>query len=181
MPEEDRFFCINGFIKTLIAVEKGEVPPPENFRDWIYYTFGPGIAECYMVPYNEKIWKYPTEKMSLHWVDGRIPRPPVEDIIKSAIGIETEGYTHQAVFSYPLDGGIEALVTAIAEPVLPFIRTGFRVTSLRKRRRKSGISATAGIPSLPTASSARYRSSTCFPASMSVPEKVTACLQCSYL
>jgi protoporphyrinogen oxidase len=133
LPEEDRFFCINGFIRTLIAVEKGEIPLPENFREWIYYTFGNGIAECYMVPYNEKIWKYPAEKMSLHWVDGRIPRPPVVDIIKSAIGIETEGYTHQAVFSYPLDGGIEALVRAIAEPLLPFIRTGFRVSSLTRK------------------------------------------------
>jgi protoporphyrinogen oxidase len=65
-------------------------------------------------------------------VEGRIPRPPVEDIIRSAIGIGTEGYTHQAVFSYPLDGGIEALVTAIAAPILPFIRTGFPVRSIRK-------------------------------------------------
>ena len=63
-----------------------------------------------MVPYNEKIWNYKTEDMSLHWVDGRIPRPPVEDIIKSAIGIETEGYTHQSVFNYPIHGGIEAMV-----------------------------------------------------------------------
>lgn len=132
LPPEDRFRCINGFLKNLIAVEKGQIPHPKNFREWIYYTFGDGIAECYMVPYNEKIWKYPTEEMSLHWVDGRIPRPPVEDIIKSAIGIETEGYTHQAVFSYPLDGGIEALVRAIARPVVPFIRTGFQVTALEK-------------------------------------------------
>ena len=132
LPQDDRFACINGFINNLIAVEKGTVPAPTNFREWIYYTFGAGIAECYMVPYNEKIWKYPTEKMSLHWVDGRIPRPPVEDIIKSAIGIETEGYTHQAVFSYPLDGGIEALVTSIAQPVKQAIRTGFRVTSVKK-------------------------------------------------
>jgi protoporphyrinogen oxidase len=132
LPMEDRFACINGFVKNLIAVEKGEIASPANFKEWIYYTFGPGIAECYMVPYNEKIWKYPTEKMSLHWVDGRIPRPPVEDIIKSAIGIETEGYTHQAVFSYPLDGGIEALVRAIARPVEDFIHTGFRVRSIEK-------------------------------------------------
>jgi protoporphyrinogen oxidase len=132
LPAEDRFFCINGFVKNLIAVEKGEVPAPKNFREWIYFTFGEGIAECYMVPYNEKIWKFPTDRMSHHWVDGRIPRPPVEDIIKSAIGIETEGYTHQAVFSYPLDGGIEALVRAIARPVEQFIRTGFCVTSLKK-------------------------------------------------
>ncbi|PKL64246.1 MAG: FAD-dependent oxidoreductase [Methanomicrobiales archaeon HGW-Methanomicrobiales-3] len=132
LPQEDRFACLNGFVRNLIAVEKGEMKKPENFRDWIYYTFGAGIAECYMVPYNEKIWKYDTAQMSHHWVDGRIPRPPVEDILKSAIGIETEGYTHQSVFSYPLDGGIEALIKAIALPIEPFIRTGFRVTSVTK-------------------------------------------------
>ncbi len=132
LPPKDRFACLNGFVKNLIAVEKGEIPKPGNFRDWIYYTFGTGIAECYMIPYNEKIWKYNTEQMSLHWVDGRIPRPPVEDILKSAIGIETEGYTHQSVFSYPLDGGIEALVKAIARPIEPFVRTGFSVTSVKK-------------------------------------------------
>jgi len=132
LPPEDRFFCIHEFVRTLMALEKGELTPPENFRDWIYYTFGKGIAECYMVPYNEKIWKYPTDRMSLHWVDGRIPRPPVEDVIKSAIGIETEGYTHQAVFSYPIDGGIEALVHAIAAPIRKSIRTGFKVSSLEK-------------------------------------------------
>jgi len=132
LPAGDLFFCISEFVKTLVAVEKGELPPPKTFRDWIYYTFGKGIAECYMVPYNEKIWKYPTIDMSLHWVEGRIPRPPVDDVIKSAIGISTEGYTHQSVFSYPLDGGIEALVKAIARPVEPFIKTGFRIRSIRK-------------------------------------------------
>ena len=145
LPHEDRFACIHGFVKNLIAVEKGEVEEPENFREWMYYTFGPGIAECYLVPYNEKIWKYPAEKMSHHWVDGRIPRPPVEDIIKSAIGIETEGYTHQAVFSYPLEGGIEALVRAIARPVETFIRTGFRVSSVKKDGSTWLISNGSGI------------------------------------
>jgi protoporphyrinogen oxidase len=65
-------------------------------------------------------------------VDGRIPRPPVEDIIKSAIGINTEGYTHQSVFSYPLYGGIEALIRAIAAPIKNRIRTGFRVVSITR-------------------------------------------------
>lgn len=132
LPPEDRFYCINEYIKTLIALEKGELKPPENFREWILYTFGTGIADLYMIPYNEKIWNYPADKMSLHWVDGRIPRPPVEDIIKSAIGIETEGYTHQSVFTYPVTGGIEALVRAIAAPVEEFIRCGFSVSSIQK-------------------------------------------------
>jgi protoporphyrinogen oxidase len=132
LPEEDLFFCINEFIRTLIAVEKGELQPPKNFREWIIYTFGKGIAELYLIPYNEKIWKFPTEQMSLHWVDGRIPRPPLEDVIKSAIGIETEGYIHQAFFNYPIKGGIEALIRAIAQPVEENIRT-FTVFSVRKK------------------------------------------------
>jgi protoporphyrinogen oxidase len=132
LPKEDLFFCINEFIRTLIARDTHELPLPENFREWIYYTFGKGIAEVYMVPYNEKIWNYPTEWMSKHWVEGRVPIPPVEDVIRSAIGIETEGYTHQAVFTYPVHGGITALIQGIAAPVADHITTGFRVSSVRK-------------------------------------------------
>jgi protoporphyrinogen oxidase len=132
LPKDDLFVCINEFIRNLIDVEKGVTPLPTNFGEWITYTFGRGIADCYMIPYNEKIWNFPVHRMSHHWVDGRVPRPPVEDIIKSAIGIETEGYVHQAVFSYPVLGGIESLIQGIAEPVLPCIRTNFSATSIRK-------------------------------------------------
>ena len=164
LPPEDRFFCINEFVKTLSRSRKGNAALPANFREWIYYTFGKGIAECYMVPYNEKIWKFPTEQMSLHWVDGRIPRPPVEDVIKSAIGIETEGYTHQSVFSYPLDGGIEALVHGNC-PSDPSLYQN-RVQSIfrKKRRDRHGRSAMAVKQSKPTGASARCQSSTFFPA-----------------
>lgn len=140
LPKDDLYFCISEFIKTLIAVEKGELAPPGNFHEWIIHTFGKGIADLYLIPYNEKIWKFPAEQMSLHWVEGRIPRPPVEDIIKSAIGIETEGYTHQSVFTYPGKGGIEALVRSIASPIEKSILTGFNVSSVRKEKEKFIIS-----------------------------------------
>ena len=134
LPREDLYFCLSEYIKTLIAAEKGELPPVASFRDWIYATFGAGIAECYLMPYNRKIWNFPPEQMSAHWVEGRVPRPPVEDIIRSAIGIETEGYTHQAIFSYPVHGGIEALVKAIAGPVMDRVTCGFRVSGIRRSR-----------------------------------------------
>ncbi len=133
LPKEDLFTCINEYIRTIIAAEKGEIPPPKNFRDWILGTFGRGIADCYLIPYNEKIWNYPTEQMSAHWMEGRVPRPPVEDIIRSAIGIKTEGYTHQSVFNYPIIGGIESVVKATSEPVHDSVVTGYSVSSLQKR------------------------------------------------
>jgi protoporphyrinogen oxidase len=134
LPKDDLYFCLSEFIKTLIAAEKGELPPVITFADWIENTFGRGIAECYLLPYNRKIWNYPPEKMSAHWVEGRVPRPPVEDIIRSAVGIETEGYTHQAIFSYPVEGGIEALVRAIASPIMDRVTCTFPVRKLRATR-----------------------------------------------
>jgi protoporphyrinogen oxidase len=134
LPPDDRFRCADGFVRAVIAAElaaeRGESAQARTFLDWIYRTFGDGIADCYLVPYNEKIWKYPLDQMSAHWVDGRVPRPPLADVLRSACGLQTEGYVHQAVFSYPAHGGIEALVRAIAAPIEDRIRCGFCVRSI---------------------------------------------------
>ncbi len=84
-----------------------------NFKRWIYTTFGKEIANAYLIPYNEKVWKRPLEDISTEWVS-RIPRPKVRDIWASALGLNTEGYTHQLNFYYPKIGGIESLVRGIA-------------------------------------------------------------------
>jgi protoporphyrinogen oxidase len=103
---------------------------PENFRDWMYHVFGKGLTERYLLPYNEKIWKTPAEQMSLEWVD-RVPRPPLLDLIKTAVGISTEGYTHQLHFQYPARGGFEALPKAVAHALGSRVTTGFRVDRIR--------------------------------------------------
>ncbi|MEN6517067.1 MAG: FAD-dependent oxidoreductase [Methanospirillum sp.] len=144
LPPDDRFRCVDGFVRAVIAAElaaeRGEAVPARSFLEWIYRTFGDGIADCYLVPYNEKIWKYPLGNMSAHWVDGRVPRPPLSDVLRSACGLLTEGYAHQAVFSYPTSGGIEALVRAIAAPIEDRIRCGFYVRSVRRDKGRFLIS-----------------------------------------
>ncbi|MDD5555887.1 MAG: FAD-dependent oxidoreductase [bacterium] len=122
LPKEDVFECLYHFLTR-------NYPPPANFRDWCYHRFGKGIAERYLIPYNEKIWNIPAERLGLEWVEGRIPDPPLEDVLKSAIGIETEGYTHQLHFTYPRRGGIEALVRAI-EARAGAVEKGFSVRSV---------------------------------------------------
>ena len=133
LPKEDCFECLYHYLKN-------DYGKPSNFKDWLYYTFGKGIAEKYLVPYNEKIWNYDTERMSLHWVEGRIPKPPLEDVIKSAIGIETEGYTHQLYFYYPKTGGIQALIKAIEKRVSSKIWRNFKVSRVEKRNNQWVIS-----------------------------------------
>ena len=80
---------------------------PENLKEWIINTFGEEVANDYLIPYNEKIWKRSLEDISVDWVyiPGRLPLPSLEDIVKAIAGIETIGYKDQATFYYP-DGGI---------------------------------------------------------------------------
>ena len=127
LPLQDNFECIRGFIDVLNTKIQ-----PLNFKDWLYATFGKGIAEKYLIPYNEKIWNYDLSKMSTWWVDGRVPKPPVDDIIKSSLGIETEGYKHQLNFYYPKKGGINALINSLEHESQDKIVKNFDVRSINR-------------------------------------------------
>lgn len=122
LPAEERYNCLYNFLYN-----SSDSDGPVNLKEWIYSTFGKGIAEKYLLPYNQKIWKTLPEKLSISWVE-RIPKPPKEDVIKSALGIPTEGYTHQLYFYYPISGGIEALISAMAKNIT--IINNFRVISI---------------------------------------------------
>jgi protoporphyrinogen oxidase len=124
LPKEQIVDILCSFIENLHR------DPPTNFCEWMYHTFGDGLTDRYLLPYNEKIWKTPLDAMSLEWVD-RVPRPPLRDLIKTAVGIPTEGYTHQLYFGYPKVGGFESLPRAVATRVGAKLSTDFRVVSLR--------------------------------------------------
>jgi protoporphyrinogen oxidase len=124
LSQTDAYECLIDFIKN-------DFKKPINFRDWIYYTFGKSIAEKYLIPYNTKIWKNSPDQMGLEWVE-RVPRPPIEDIVKSAMGIETEGYVHQLYFYYPRFGGIESLIKSSLKKNGK-VRTATEITSIKKK------------------------------------------------
>ncbi len=128
LSPQDRFECLYHYIRN-------DYPAPKtNFKEWIYHHFGKGLAEKYLIPYNEKIWNVPAEELGLEWVEGRVPKPPVEDVIKAAVGVETEGYTHQLYFDYPKRGGIESLPLAMGSKVENIV-TGFNVQKIWKEHR----------------------------------------------
>jgi protoporphyrinogen oxidase len=139
LPKKDNFDCLYHFIQNLIKKEKEELKSPSNLKEWFYYIFGKGIARKYLVPYNEKLWKYPLNKMTLDWVK-RIPNPPVKDILKSSLGIRTEGYIHQLYFYYPKIGGIQALIRMLEKPIKDKIITNFAVKKIKKEGKKWVVS-----------------------------------------
>ena len=126
LPKEERVDILDTFIQNPHKAKQ-----PTNFREWMYHVFGDGITNRYLLPYNEKIWKTDPSQMSLEWV-GRVPQIDLRDLIKTAIGIETEGYTHQLYFDYPKTGGFESVPRAVAAKVAAKITTGFRVAKVKR-------------------------------------------------
>lgn len=104
LSDADKQYCLDAFLNNPYRSYQ-----PASMLQFFLVTFGEGITNLYLRPYNEKIWKFDPAMMDTQMVD-RIPKPPAEDIVKSAQGMPSEGYVHQLFFHYPKTGGIQTVV-----------------------------------------------------------------------
>jgi protoporphyrinogen oxidase len=102
--------CVLGFIAARYS--GNERRRSANFEDWIYSTFGKGIAEHFMIPFNRKLWATDLKEMSIRWIGGRIPQPDLEEVLEGALSNQGNGFGLNESFWYPRYGGIEALPKA---------------------------------------------------------------------
>ena len=117
LDSEDAIDCVHDFV----LAKMGE--KPDNYRDWLVWNFGTSIAEKYMLPYNQKIWAYPLEKMETNWMEGKMPLPSKKEMIASMLLKDpTERKMPHSTFYYPLFGGIQTMVDRMAEGL--DLRTG---------------------------------------------------------
>ncbi len=102
-------------IMGLIETQRdGSTARPDNFEEWIYRTFGPGIADNFMIPYNRRQWAWDLKQMNFDWIADRVPVPDLEEVIRGAIEPPTARFGPNSEFWYPHQGGIEALASAFA-------------------------------------------------------------------
>jgi protoporphyrinogen oxidase len=124
LPTSEAYECVSDY---LFNPWRARCPEPRDLREWFLHHFGEAMCDKYFFPYNEKVWNVPVAELSMSWAD-RIPQPPPKDVLKSAMGIPTDGYVHQLHYHYPLRGGYQAISAAWAELVNP--RLGFEVQSI---------------------------------------------------
>lgn len=108
-------------------------PRPGNFADWILATFGSGLAELFMYPYNAKVWGYPLEQLSADWMGDRVAPPDVARIRRNiAQGRDDVSWGPNNRFRFPLEGGTGAIWNAVARSLPPErLRFGARVRAVR--------------------------------------------------
>jgi protoporphyrinogen oxidase len=101
LPREAVVHCLLGLIRAQRGTRQ-----ISNFEDWIFQTFGEGIAERFMLPYNFKVWAFPPSTMAYGWISERISPVNIENILKSVImDLDDTEWGPNNRFKFPLHGG----------------------------------------------------------------------------
>jgi protoporphyrinogen oxidase len=102
LPRDDFRRCLQGLID---AIRRG-TPVPGNFQEWIAASFGSGLAEIFLGPYNYKVWAHPLASMSYQWVGERVAAVDLTRVVSNALdGKEEKSWGPNNRFRFPLRGG----------------------------------------------------------------------------
>jgi protoporphyrinogen oxidase len=116
LDPEEKWRCVQGLIHA------GRQPNPQlrHFRDWILGTFGPGVAEIFLLPYNFKVWAFPPEMLSHLWVGERVAVPDLEKVIEGiCLSKDQVSWGPNSTFRFPKHGGTGAVWRALAKRIPP--------------------------------------------------------------
>ncbi|MEM6159350.1 NAD(P)-binding protein [Erwinia sp. P6884] len=123
--------CADGSVgEQAASVTKSRNQAPENFEQFIYQTWGRGIARHFAVPYNQKLWKVPLNEMETSWLGGRVPLPDLAQIIDGALEPVSKPVGPNARFGYPLRGGFQALMRGFLPLLKGTLETGADIVQL---------------------------------------------------
>jgi len=145
LDPDDRWACVEGLLEAWQRAQgnihqstsniqhsasearstKHEEPAQRNFEDWMLATFGPGITELFMYPYNFKVWAYPPSQMDAHWIGERVAVPGLGGVVKSiCLNRDEVSWGPNKVFRFPKKGGTGSVWQAIGQS-LPKDRVHF--------------------------------------------------------
>jgi len=114
LPKDEVLECLLGLIKA-----QGKNEDPKNFQEWIFSTFGEGIAKYFMLPHNRKVWAHPLQSMDKNWIAERVSVVDIEKVLRNVIYEQDErGWGPNSQFKFPLHGGTGGLFAKF----MPYIK-----------------------------------------------------------
>ena len=119
LPKDELVRCLAGLVEARQA--PGEAPPAD-FGEWLHRSFGEGLCETFMYPYNLKVWAYPPSALGVGWMGERVAPVDLARILSNVVHQKDDvSWGPNATFRFPLRGGTGAIWTSIASQ-LPYER-----------------------------------------------------------
>jgi protoporphyrinogen oxidase len=107
-----RWKCVQGLVKLY---KQPPVTRPRHFGEWIDATFGAGLAEAFMLPYNFKVWAYPAERLDYNWIGERVAVTDLERVLDNLLHDRDDvSWGPNNTFQFPRCGGTGAIWRSVA-------------------------------------------------------------------
>lgn len=133
LPKSVQLNCLLGAAK---ASANGRGRSATNFRDWILETFGEGIAEAFMFPYNSKVWTTPLEQMSKTWIGERVSVVDFKRLLENVLYERDDvGWGPNSKFRFPLHGGTGEIYRRVANQFPDKVHRGKELAEIDPARR----------------------------------------------
>ncbi len=150
LPKEDFADCLYSlFFKH---EDYPQDTKPANFGEMLYQKFGRGIADRFLIPYNEKLYACPLTDLDVDAMGRFFPYADLEDIIRNFKRPDNSSYN--AAFTYPRGGAIQYVNALKSEVPDSHIAFGERLLSVDPKTKtaktnKREISFTTLVSSAP--------------------------------
>lgn len=142
LPKKDQVSCLLGAAK---AAASGNSQASANFRDWILATFGEGIAEAFMFPYNSKVWTTPLEQMSRSWIGERVSVVDFKRLLENVLYERDDvGWGPNSKFRFPLHGGTGEIYRNMAKRFPAKVITGKELVAVDAENRRVSFADGSG-------------------------------------
>jgi UDP-galactopyranose mutase len=128
--------ALTGLIAAQHAPHPADDPPDIDFATWMSRTFGDGIVEQFMYPYNEKVWAQPPAAMSSRWIAERVSTVDWRQALRAVVRKEDDvTWGPNNMFAFPSWGGTGEIYRRAAAPIADHIRYQTSVSSVDPNRR----------------------------------------------
>jgi protoporphyrinogen oxidase len=124
LPEAELSACLAG----LEALQGRAAAKPETFRDWLLASFGTGICDSFLLPYNKKVWAYDPAKLNVEWMGERVATVDLTRIRENVrLQRDDVSWGPNSTFRFPLRGGTGAIWRSLAGQLPPQMMMNRRV------------------------------------------------------
>ncbi len=131
LPRDEFIDCL---VELYFRDEKSaDDEAPRSFQDMLYRRFGRGIAERFLIPYNEKLYACDLDELDKDAMGRFFPHADVADIIRNMRRPDNASYN--ATFTYPLGGAIEYIRALLYDLPESMISYGERLVGIDLKRR----------------------------------------------
>jgi protoporphyrinogen oxidase len=114
LPKDELIECLVDLYFARAPDVAPRAPEEKNFKEMLYARFGRGIAEKFLIPYNEKLYACDLATLDKDAMGRFFPHANLTEIIANMRSADNASYN--ATFTYPEGGAIE-YVKAMASSV----------------------------------------------------------------